>query len=153
MKKSSPLLDILIIIFLACSLLFGLLFVNDIFSYGKYLMILLFILSAYILPLYSIIRFLRNPKKYDRFAGIRDTRASSTTSSLGMIAIVFLLIAHESDISVIYPIISVILTILTALLARNYLKGQIPKSHRQNCQLIVGIYVGFCIYPIIFLFT
>lgn len=152
MKKAAPTLDVLIIIFLAGSILSGLLFANNIFSYGKYFMTVLFILSAYILPLYSIMRFLRNPKKYDRFAGILDTGVSSTTFSLGIISITFLLIACESDVSIIYLIISIILAIITARLARHYLKGQISKSHRQNFQLIIGIYVGFFIYPIIFLY-
>lgn len=150
MKKSSPILDVIVLILLAGSLLAGLLFVNDIAVCGKGLMVLLFMVSAYILPLYAIIRFLLNPKKYDRFADIREEGYSSTNVSLGIVGITFLIITKEMDIFVIAIFISVLVMIIFDLLTKAYLMDKIPESHRQNFQLIAGLYVGFFIYPILF---
>lgn len=64
MKNSSPILDVIVLILLAGSLLAGLLFVNDIAVCGKWLMVLLFMISVYILPLYAIIQFSLHIKFY-----------------------------------------------------------------------------------------
>lgn len=148
MKKIDCLLNIINQCLIGITITISLLAVG--FNISKSLIVILWGITFYFLPNYEILRFLLNPIRYDKFASMKEENSSST-DLLTILSVIFIIFFGLNNYSIFHLVVSMFVVVIIAILLTKYLHNKIPNSHVRNSRLFIGLYYGFCIYPIVFL--
>ena len=149
MKKIDCLLNIINQCLIGITITISLLAVYG-FNINKSLIVILWGITFYFLPNYEILRFLLNPIRYDKFASMKEENSSST-DLLTILSVIFIIFFGLNNYSIFHLVVSMFVVVIIAILLTKYLHNKIPNSHVRNSRLFIGLYYGFCIYPIVFL--
>lgn len=102
--------------------------------------------SAYILPVIIIIRFLMNPEKYGRFTAIREEGPSSSTIALLIISGCMCIAICAGDIEVKAAVICFVIALIIILICSVCFRKRIPENQKIAFYIILQLFLFSWMY-------